>query len=148
MTKSTRTIIGALVLIQFFTFISAFADSGSFTLTFFVGDVSTRLNSEDDWQQAELKQNLTKESEIKTGAESRAELVTDNNSVLRVGENSHYMIEQLESGDSREKTEGKLFKGRLWAKIKKITGKESEFNTRTTTAVAAVRGTVFRMDVL
>ncbi len=148
MTKSIKTIIGATVLMHLFMFIPAFADSGTFTLTFFVGDVSTKLNPEDNWQQAELKQNLKKESEIKTGIESRAELVTDNNSVLRVGENSHYLIEQLKSGDSRDKTEGKLFKGRLWAKIKKVTGKESEFNTRTTTAVAAVRGTVFRMDVL
>jgi hypothetical protein len=117
------------------------------TLTFYIGDVQTRDSSSSNWTSAQLNQKLETGAELKTGAESRAELTLSNKSVIRIGENAHYKFEGITSKQGTSKTDGSLFRGRLWANVKKLTGKQDEFRTRTPTAVAAVRGTVFRMDV-
>ncbi len=116
-------------------------------LTFFIGDVQTKTSGDNDWSAAELNEELNSKSQIKTADESRAEITLTDNTVIRVGEDSEYELDSLLSGKDSFKSDSKLNRGRLWVNIRKLAGKNARFSARTPTAVAAVRGTVFRMDV-
>ena len=134
---------GALILMA----IANASDNGA-RLTFYIGDVSSRQVSSETWSVAKLNQEMIEGSEVNTGDESRAELTLLEKSVIRVGENTHYIFTSYSVADSSNNVEASLSKGRLWANIQKMTGKENKFSAKTATAVAAVRGTVFRMDAL
>ncbi|MBD3169175.1 MAG: hypothetical protein GF307_06800 [candidate division Zixibacteria bacterium] len=136
-------LIGAVV-----PFSAAVSSDNAAKLSFFIGDVNTRAKTNAGWKKAVLNQELTLDSEVKTGAESRAELTFPSESVIRIGEHAHYKLETLDVSRDENDTEVSIFKGRLWAKVKKFAGKDNKFKARTTTAVAAVRGTVFRVDAL
>lgn len=73
---------------------------------------------------------------------SRAELRYPDNTLLRLEENSRAVLTQLSKG-SPEPT---LLGGKAWANVRKIGQGGTGFGVRTPTAVAAVRGTVFRVS--
>jgi len=72
---------------------------------------------------------------------SRAELRYPDNTLLRLEENSKAVLTQRTKG-SPEPT---LLGGKAWANVRKIGQGGTGFGVRTPTAVAAVRGTVFRV---
>ncbi|MEN9354070.1 MAG: hypothetical protein RL318_1395 [Fibrobacterota bacterium] len=78
---------------------------------------------------------------IKVAKESRLEVRYPDNTVLRLDENSR-MVVTSNSG----KPEPTLLGGKAWANVTKIGKGGKGFGLRTPTAVAAVRGTVFRMS--
>lgn len=78
---------------------------------------------------------------IKVAAESRLEVRYPDNTVLRLDENSRLVV-TANSG----KPEPTLLGGKAWANVTKIGKGGQGFGLRTPTAVAAVRGTVFRMN--
>ncbi|MCP4631696.1 MAG: FecR domain-containing protein [candidate division Zixibacteria bacterium] len=146
--KKAYAILLFIAVAMFFFRSTVNASDDKAKLTFYLGDVHTRIDSENNWGQAKLQQILSTGYELKTGIESRAEITFTNKGIVRVGEKSLYVLNDLSQEEGAGEIEGSLFKGRIWANVKKITGKEDKFNIRTTTAVAAVRGTVFRIDVL
>jgi len=92
-------------------------------------------------QDAELGQALHPGDSVRTGKDSRAELGFGDGTTVRLGENSRFYIESADSS--------RIFKlswGRFFAKVSKLTAK-STFQVETPTAVAGVRGTVFRVDI-
>jgi len=117
-------------------------------LSFFLGEVASRANQNSEWGPAVLNQGLSQESSLKTGEESRAEISFQDGSVARVDQNSELGFTELASDAKNQRVEGRLAVGKLWANVKKLGGKNSSFKTQTTTAVAAVRGTVFRLNLL
>jgi hypothetical protein len=117
-------------------------------LSFFLGEVKSRLDENSEWQPAVLNQGLSQQSSLKTTEESRAEVSFRDGSVARMDQNSQLCFAELASDAKNQKVEGRLSVGRMWANVKKMGGKNSSFKTQTTTAVAAVRGTVFRLNLL
>ncbi len=117
-------------------------------LSFFLGEVKSKVNENSEWQPAVLNQGLSQQTSLKTGEESRAEVSFHDGSVARVDQNSQLSFTELVSDAEGQKVEGRLSVGKLWANVKKLGGKNSSFKTQTTTAVAAVRGTVFRLNLL
>ncbi|MBI5200249.1 MAG: FecR domain-containing protein, partial [Elusimicrobia bacterium] len=79
---------------------------------------------------------------VHTGADGRAEIGLEGDSILELGPNSDFTVNKLQS----EETDFMLGWGRLIAKIKKL-GKDKRLVVRTPTAVAAVRGTEFGVEV-
>ncbi len=73
---------------------------------------------------------------------SRAELRYPDNTLLRLEENSKAVLTQRAKGVP----EPTLLGGKAWANVKKIGQGGTGFGVRTPTAVAAVRGTVFRVS--
>jgi hypothetical protein len=73
---------------------------------------------------------------------SRAELRYPDNTLLRLEENSKAVLTQRGKGVP----EPTLLGGKAWANVKKIGQGGTGFGVRTPTAVAAVRGTVFRVS--
>src|ERR1035437_6639600 len=73
---------------------------------------------------------------------SRAELRYPDNTLLRLEENSKAVLTPRAKGGP----EPTLLGGKAWANVKKIGQGGTGFGVRTPTAVAAVRGTVFRVS--
>jgi ferric-dicitrate binding protein FerR (iron transport regulator) len=78
---------------------------------------------------------------IKVARESRLEVRYPDNTILRLDENSRLVV-TANSG----KPEPTLLGGKAWANVTKVGKGGKGFGLRTPTAVAAVRGTVFRMN--
>lgn len=116
-------------------------------ISYFYGDVSKRLPPK-EWNKPVLDESVIEGEWFKTGFDSKAELSFIDGSVLRIAENSYLQIEGLEgSGNPYIRLKATIHKGRLWAKVKKLT-KKSIFSIKNPIIVAGVRGTVFRIDML
>jgi hypothetical protein len=77
---------------------------------------------------------------IHTLAESMVEIVYENGSIIRIGENSQVSLEGNEANPKPL-----VAKGKIWANVQKMAS--GSFQVKTPVATAAVRGTVFRVDV-
>lgn len=73
---------------------------------------------------------------------SRLEIRYPDNTLLRLDENSRLVL----TNRTQTKPEPTLLSGKTWANVKKIGQGGTGFGVRTPTAVAAVRGTVFRVN--
>lgn len=112
-------------------------------LHFFIGDVTIKRSGTTKWEKVtKIGVPLKVKDVLKTGKESRAEVYFPDQSIIRIDQNTTY---QLESLKGKQGTESKLQKGKLWGNIKKLTASES-FEVASPTAVAAIRGTIWRMD--
>lgn len=126
-------------LLAFLTACSWASDSLA-VLNFFVGEVQVRDDDRGPWRKAELGQKLSRGDWVRTGKESRAELLLPDSSVVRLGERTIFQLRSLKG----TKRSTRLLRGRLWNNIRKL---KAEYEVASPTAVAAVRGTVFRLSV-
>ena len=95
--------------------------------------------------EAELGQALQSGDSVRTGKGSLAEIGFADGTSIRLGEKTSLYIQRADSADSADRS-FKLFIGKLWAKVAKLSLK-SQFTVETPTAVAGVRGTVFKVEV-
>lgn len=109
------------------------------SLTLYTGDCYV-------WQKnkttsADIGQSLYRGDSIKTGKDSKAEISFSDGTIIRLGEKSNFYIDRADSIRSF-----KLLVGKFWAKVAKLTGKQ-KFQVESPTAVAGVRGTIFKVEV-
>jgi hypothetical protein len=83
---------------------------------------------------------------IETGDKSRIEIALASKSVFAIGPNSSFTLDAPEEQDGSWVTGLTLSLGSFMAKVKRLAG-ENSIEIRTPTAVAAVRGTEFGLDV-
>lgn len=88
---------------------------------------------------------------IRTGKGAVAELVIDNQSILRVRENSRLafvaMQDTAKIGQGHAGTQVSLESGSLWTKVRKWAGPLVGFEVRLPNAIAGVHGTIFECVV-
>ncbi len=86
---------------------------------------------------------------ILTEKRSRIELKLPDQSVIRFDEQTTFVLES--SGvDSRQQSRNislNMILGKIWANVSRLFGNRGRFTVSTRTAVAGVRGTVYRMNV-
>jgi hypothetical protein len=97
------------------------------------------------WKPAQTGQKLFAKDNCRTGAQSTLEIRWANGGIMRVGEKSNLTISHRP--DTSAISCAKVMSGRVWATMKKISGTGQQFSLESPTAVAGIRGTVFRMDV-
>jgi len=94
---------------------------------------------------------LSAGDEIRLGAGSVAELVIDNQSILRLRENSRLRLLDIQgpSADKGRKagTRVALDQGALWVKVRKWAGPLVGFQVRLPSTIAGVHGTIFETTV-
>lgn len=115
-------------------------------ITFYTGDVRTQPPKKDDWKKAIFQQPLANGEKVKTEDESRAEIGFSDGSIIRIDGNSSLDIVDAKKDKSGQQVEAKVWSGKVWANVNKMS-KKSKFELESPTAVAAVRGTVYRMAV-
>lgn len=108
-------------------------------ITFLVG--SAEIVRANKGIPARVSMPLQPGDSIKVAGESRLEVRYPDNTVLRLDENSRLVVTNV-----GKKPEPTLLGGKAWANVTKVGKGGNGFGLRTPTAVAAVRGTVFRMN--
>jgi ferric-dicitrate binding protein FerR (iron transport regulator) len=86
---------------------------------------------------------------IQTGENARIEILLPDKSYIRFGENTKFFLEAA-SLNQKERTRDisiRMLLGKVWAKASKLFSGRGRFAISTRTAVAGVRGTVYRMNV-
>jgi hypothetical protein len=117
-------------------------------ISFVVGDVKTMKSEKKDWKKVTFDQALAAGEKVKSTEDSRAEIAFSDGSIIRVDANTQLTIEDLKKDSKAGLTAtGKVWSGKVWANVNKVS-KKSKFELESPTAVAAVRGTVYRMSVL
>lgn len=127
---------------------TALADRGQIAaseavLTSMYGDVQVRHGA-GGYAPAKLNEVLKPNDGVRTGASSRAEISVANGGYVRMDENSQLLITGLDSGGT---TSFQALAGGLWVTIEKALGGSGKFEVRMPSAVASVKGTVFRCTV-
>ncbi len=110
-------------------------------VTFLIGDVDIQECGETEWGDAELEQSTYEKDKVKTQEESRCEVTLTDEKILRIGEKT--VFEMVREPDGKEKVGVKS--GKVWMNIRSLVDKE-RLQVQTPTAVAAIRGTVYRLS--
>jgi len=85
---------------------------------------------------------------IETGDEGRAELILNQESVVRLKEKTRLRIEKLKDpAESKSKTELFFSLGTVWSKIKSLSDQIQRFELSMPNAIAGVHGTVYQTTV-
>ena len=95
------------------------------------------------WDKVRRGESILKDDRIRTGRNSRAELVFKNKIYLRASANSEINVRGL-FGDTKEQDlDVNLIRGTLWTSALRKLKKKSRVKIRTPVAVMAVKGTQF-----
>ena len=98
-----------------------------------------------DWKPFMKGEFLGANESVKTGIRTRLELTLPDGSRVRFSEKTTFKVESLLFTEEERGFEIKVFFGKVWSKAKKFK-KASNFEVKTATAVAGIRGTTFRID--
>lgn len=119
-----------------------------------VGKVTFPLNrvfiiqeGSSELRMAHFNMNVFSGDKIETKRESRCEITLHNGDVVRIDENSIYTLEDVKVAEEKIQASSFLSVGRLWATIRKIFSEDDYVTVKSPTAVIAVRGTIYRVDV-
>ena len=87
--------------------------------------------------------------EVNTGEKGRMELLLPDNSIVRFAENTRFKILQVDTVDAEKRRDVKIFVtiGKIWSNVRKVLSGKGDFEVSCQTAVAGVRGTIYRMNV-
>ena len=117
--------------------------TGQAVLTSMYGDVQVRHGT-GGYAAAKLNEVLKPNDGVKTGASSRAEISVGEGGYVRMDGDSQILITSLDSGGS---STFQALTGGLWVTLEKALGGAGTFEVRMPSAVASVKGTVFRCQV-
>jgi len=121
----------------------------SAVITFLEGSAEYKKRDDSKWNVLKKDTILKEGDEVKTLEKTRIELTLLDKSVMRFASNTSFLIAQLKSakGDKGGSADVKLFLGKFYGNVSKMTKKDSEFKIETKVAVAGVRGTIYRVDM-
>jgi hypothetical protein len=112
----------------------------------FIGSVELSAARSPGWKSARIGCKLFSGDSLRTAEESTAEIRWANGGMVRVAERSAVAV--IGPSDTAPRSSKAIvLSGKVWANMKKITSSGAEFGVNTPTATAAIRGTVFRVDM-
>ncbi len=115
-----------------------FADNGQ--INFLIGDVKMQQPGKAEWQKVSYGLVVPQEAKIKTGKESRCEVLLPDGSVVKILENTEMKFEKMGKTEQEESSFFSAF-GEIFFKVKKMLNRK--FTLKTPVAVMSVRGTEF-----
>jgi hypothetical protein len=116
-------------------------------ITFLEGQVEVKKSGEGQWSPARANMILTENDLIRVRSQSRAELILDNQSVLRLSENTMLTLQKMEEEKAakKENIRMEMSMGRLWVRVSKLFNPASRHDIKTPTAIAGVQGTTYQL---
>jgi hypothetical protein len=117
-------------------------------ITYLVGNVdvdNTPDNNVEDFQIAELDMKLPRGAIVRTGRDGLCELSLHDGSTIKLSNTSVFKIEDISYNEDsgRKRSKFNLMFGKMKATVAKLTTSDSEFDVRSGTALAGVRGTTY-----
>ena len=118
-------------------------------ITFLEGGVQVKKSGEAQWAPARANMTLAENDQIRVPGQARAELILDNQSVLRLSGNTVLTLQKLEEEKATRKENARMEMslGRLWLKMGKLFNPASRCDVKTPTVIAGVQGTVYQLSV-
>ena len=116
-------------------------------ITFIAGQAQILTSRYNRWRVATVNSILKVGDEVQVLKSSRLELVLDNLSVLRLGPETHLELKEVERSPEKERYSFLLTAGKLWTRVTRLLGFGSEYQVKTPTAITAVQGTVYDLNV-
>ncbi|WP_027399132.1 FecR domain-containing protein [Anaerovorax odorimutans] len=113
------------------------------TVTGLAGDVNIIKSGGEKVFHAKKGMKLTHGDRIITGKSSWIKLDVDGDKELKVGAKTYISLEELTYESGSEKTNVKLFKGKVWTNIEKKLNSGDTFQVKTPNAIMGARGTKF-----
>jgi len=110
------------------------------------GDVKvTRAERPGEPSKVRVRSRLYEKDVIETGADSKVKILFNDESVMNISENARVevVMQERDENTKTNKSVYRLVRGKLRVLVGKISGEKSEYEVRTPTALAAVRGTQF-----
>jgi hypothetical protein len=130
-------------------FSGAYADTGKATIMDFEGTALVKKAGAKEFIDADVDMELTTGDQLVTKEKSRVDLVfDDDNSILRVEENTDMTVIKLEKTKTTRNSLISVILGKVITKINKVEGVENNFQVRTPSAIAAVKGTEFAVEAI
>ena len=115
-------------------------------VTYYTGDFRLQPPGKEDWKKAVINEGLVSGDKVRTMEQSRGEVAFADGSIIRIDASSNLDIVELKKDKGGQAAQAKVWSGKVWASVNKMS-KKTKFELESPTAVAAVRGTVFRMTV-
>lgn len=111
-----------------------------------LGKVELLKSGQAEWQRAMPRQPIHVNDEIRTAAKSRCEITLTGGGKVRIGENSQLVLTEASVKPMVKNFNATLKSGNAWVSAKAAFGEKKNVSIRTPTAVAAIRGTVYRTE--
>jgi hypothetical protein len=140
-------IVGILILAS--TILSAFRyweEDSVAKISFPLGNVFVVPKGKTKMEKAGFNHKLFTGDKVRTQKQARCEIKYNDGSIVRIDQESIYTITDYKTEKNEKTVESFLSIGKIWANIKKLTGKSDNWLLRGPSAVVAVRGTIYRMD--
>ena len=99
------------------------------------------------WQTATVNAMLNSGDKVRVLEDGRMELILDNRSVLRLASNSSLELKEVESSPQKERYSFFFSFGKMWTRVTRMLGFGSSHQVKTPTAIAAVQGTSYDLQV-
>lgn len=121
--------------------ISAEAQAG--LIVYLSGEVIKTRQGDDSL--ASIGETILSGDIISTGNDGYCEIQFGETAIVRLSENTLYVVEKLETDKKKTRTTARLIQGTVLCKIQKLTDNES-FKIRTSDSICGVRGTQFLLS--
>ncbi|MBF0224503.1 MAG: FecR domain-containing protein [Desulfobacterales bacterium] len=118
-------------------------------ITYLEGDIRVCHSGNNVFEPVEVNSNIKEGDEIQVGSQSKAEIITFDNDVIRVSENTKLKINKLEN-NTIQKTQKKGFFvacGRMWNQAKTLFNPNSEYVVKTPNAISGIKGTAYDINI-
>jgi hypothetical protein len=123
------------------------AEAASAVATLVEGQVQMLVAPDNSWQKLTPNAILTTGDKVRVLEEGRLELVLDNRSVLRLAANTTLELKEVERKPKKESYSFTLLIGKIWTQVTRLVGLGSRYQVATPTAITAVQGTVYDLQV-
>lgn len=136
---------GPLLLVSVLVaFRPAAKEFGKITLP--LGRVNVREAGKEDWVKAKMRHAVFVKDVVQTEEKSRAEITLTGGAKVRIGERSELELTEANVKPLQKDFNANLNKGKIWVSAKAAFGEKKNVVIRTPTAVAAIRGTKYRVN--
>jgi hypothetical protein len=117
-------------------------------VTFVQGAAKAQIGGPGEWAKLKIGDLIPPKSQLKTGNESALEVTYEDGGVFFLRSDTEIeVLKAQKTITSHQFRELYLSAGRVISKVRKATGEASRFKVHTPSAIAAVRGTEFRIAV-
>jgi LysM repeat protein len=111
------------------------------------GEVQIMAGGDNTWRSLSPNATLKRGDRVRVLDNGRLELVLDNRSVLRLASHSTLELKEVDRKPEKETYRFALSLGKMWTRVTQLLGFGSKYQVDTPTAITAVQGTVYDLQV-